>query len=182
MKNCTVNSVAISCKECMEGAPYKFCCTAECNEHEFCRNCSYKSKYIPKTENGFVTVTLKTMTEPGLPNVNGITYSKQVFDEYIKNKGEENFKLVNEPYPIKKDKIYYINTKNIIGDVIGIKHGEIDVKVPEYNFNKLQDLINDGYKPGMRYSACIKNNIVNKINHIISFDMIKLPNEEKGEN
>lgn len=28
-----------SCKKCMEGAPYRWCCAKECGEHEFCRNC-----------------------------------------------------------------------------------------------------------------------------------------------
>lgn len=44
----------MTCNECMNGAPYKFCCKLECREHEFCRNCSYVSnnKYCPynKTE------------------------------------------------------------------------------------------------------------------------------------
>lgn len=43
----------MTCNECMNGAPYKFCCKLECGEHEFCRNCSYVSnnKYCPhKTE------------------------------------------------------------------------------------------------------------------------------------
>lgn len=35
----------INCNECMNGAPYKFCCKLECREHEFCRNCSYIPKY-----------------------------------------------------------------------------------------------------------------------------------------
>ena len=39
----------MTCNECMNGAPYKFCCKLECGEHEFCRNCSYVSnnKYCP---------------------------------------------------------------------------------------------------------------------------------------
>lgn len=39
----------MNCNECMNGAPYKFCCKLECGEHEFCRNCSYISnnKYCP---------------------------------------------------------------------------------------------------------------------------------------
>lgn len=34
----------MNCNDCMDGAPYKFCCKLECGEHEFCRNCSYTSK------------------------------------------------------------------------------------------------------------------------------------------
>lgn len=30
-----------SCKECMNGAPYDYCCKIECGEHEFCKNCEY---------------------------------------------------------------------------------------------------------------------------------------------
>lgn len=33
-----------SCKECMEGAPYNYCCKIECGQYEFCRGC----KYIPR--------------------------------------------------------------------------------------------------------------------------------------
>lgn len=29
------------CKKCMEGAPYPHCCELECNEHEFCRGCTF---------------------------------------------------------------------------------------------------------------------------------------------
>lgn len=36
----------INCNDCMNGAPYKFCCKLECREHEFCKNCSY----IPKNK------------------------------------------------------------------------------------------------------------------------------------
>ena len=41
----------MTCNDCMEGAPYKFCCKLECMEHEFCRNCSYisKNKHCPYT-------------------------------------------------------------------------------------------------------------------------------------
>lgn len=45
--------MALTCEECMKGAPYAFCCKRECGEHEFCRNCSYISnnKYCSyKTE------------------------------------------------------------------------------------------------------------------------------------
>lgn len=43
----------MTCNDCMDGAPYKFCCKLECGEHEFCRNCSYtpKNRHCPyKTE------------------------------------------------------------------------------------------------------------------------------------
>lgn len=43
----------MTCNDCMDGAPYKFCCKLECGEHEFCRNCSYtpKNNHCPyKTE------------------------------------------------------------------------------------------------------------------------------------
>ena len=34
-----------SCKECMEGAPYNYCCKIECGQHEFCRGCKYTPRY-----------------------------------------------------------------------------------------------------------------------------------------
>lgn len=37
----------MTCKECMNGSPYKFCCRLECGEHEFCRGCSYVNKNKP---------------------------------------------------------------------------------------------------------------------------------------
>ena len=41
----------MTCNDCMEGSPYKFCCKLECGEHEFCRNCSFtsKNKHCPYT-------------------------------------------------------------------------------------------------------------------------------------
>lgn len=35
----------IKCNECMYDAPYNFCCKQECNEHEFCKNCTAKCKH-----------------------------------------------------------------------------------------------------------------------------------------
>jgi len=40
--------MALNCEECMKGAPYVFCCKRECNEHEFCRNCTYKPESYEK--------------------------------------------------------------------------------------------------------------------------------------
>lgn len=34
-----------SCKECMEGAPYNYCCKIECGQHEFCRGCKYTPQH-----------------------------------------------------------------------------------------------------------------------------------------
>lgn len=34
------------CKKCMDGAPYEFCCELECNEHEFCKNCTFMEDRI----------------------------------------------------------------------------------------------------------------------------------------
>lgn len=34
-----------SCKECMEGAPYSYCCKIECGQHEFCRGCKYTPRH-----------------------------------------------------------------------------------------------------------------------------------------
>lgn len=33
-----------NCQDCMEDAPYQFCCKIECGEHEFCRDCNAKSR------------------------------------------------------------------------------------------------------------------------------------------
>lgn len=42
-----------SCKECMSGAPYDYCCRQECREHEFCRECSWFFENAkPKIMNG----------------------------------------------------------------------------------------------------------------------------------
>lgn len=32
------------CSECMNGAPYTFCCQIECGEHEFCRGCKFPKR------------------------------------------------------------------------------------------------------------------------------------------
>lgn len=32
------------CSECMNGAPYTFCCRIECGEHEFCRGCKFPKR------------------------------------------------------------------------------------------------------------------------------------------
>ena len=33
-----------NCRDCMEDAPYPYCCKNECGEHEFCRGCNAKSR------------------------------------------------------------------------------------------------------------------------------------------
>lgn len=35
---------SVKCKICMHDAPYTFCCKVECNEHEFCNDCTATSK------------------------------------------------------------------------------------------------------------------------------------------
>lgn len=32
------------CKKCMSDAPYYWCCKRECGQHEFCKDCTAKSK------------------------------------------------------------------------------------------------------------------------------------------
>ena len=32
------------CEKCMSDAPYYWCCKRECGEHEFCKDCTAKSK------------------------------------------------------------------------------------------------------------------------------------------
>lgn len=34
----------MTCERCMYDAPYRWCCKLECGEHEFCRNCTAKSR------------------------------------------------------------------------------------------------------------------------------------------
>lgn len=41
----------MTCEECMNGSPYKFCCKLECGQHEFCKNCSYTNKNKSCCEN-----------------------------------------------------------------------------------------------------------------------------------
>ena len=36
------------CSECMEGAPYKYCCKWECGEHEFCNGCTSAARDYDK--------------------------------------------------------------------------------------------------------------------------------------
>lgn len=35
-----------TCEKCMYDAPHEWCCKCECDEYEFCRNCTAKSKQI----------------------------------------------------------------------------------------------------------------------------------------
>ena len=34
----------MNCDECMNDAPYKWCCKRECGKHEICRDCESKSR------------------------------------------------------------------------------------------------------------------------------------------
>lgn len=49
------------CKECMKGAPWRFCCKYECGEHEFCKRCKYRnlSKLTFKGEKNENTIIQK---------------------------------------------------------------------------------------------------------------------------
>ena len=41
-----VAKMAIKCEECMQDAPYKWCCKTVCMEIEVCRNCEAKCKEV----------------------------------------------------------------------------------------------------------------------------------------
>lgn len=38
------------CKDCMNDAPYNYCCRMECGQHEFCRGCDCEASKQPEKE------------------------------------------------------------------------------------------------------------------------------------
>lgn len=104
-------------------------------------------------------MTLKTMPRSGIPNVNKIVYSKDEFDKMVKNINGVQIKLTTGSF-YNKDYIkncqdfikdLYLDIPNILGDVVEIKDGEISVDIYDDKLDILNDAINKGFKPGMRY-------------------------------
>ena len=129
--------------------------------------------------------TLLTLTRSDVPNVNNVVYPKKVFEDFIKeNKDEiENgcIKLTIEDETEKiKEGYTSVNTvklDKVIGNVRNIEDGKITVSVPEDKSELLDNLLNENFKPGMRYIANMDktdHQKVEKIHKIISYDMIKL--------
>ena len=48
--NLNILDCANNCNECHKkfDFPHNYCCLIECGEHEFCRNCNIKEKYVCK--------------------------------------------------------------------------------------------------------------------------------------
>ena len=130
-----------------------------------------------------VTMTLETITRPDIPNVNGVVYSKEAIDKAFENiiNNKTPIYLTNTPYPLDfNDDATVVKPENIIGKVKDMTYETITVDVSKYDYDKLHELtelLNDGYKPGMRYltdGMTVDNDGVRHVNDmkIISYDML----------
>ena len=139
---------------------------------------------------GFIEInkkeyTLLTLTMSDVPNVNNVVYPKKVFEDFIKENKDEiengciKLTIEDETEKIKEGCASFNTVKldKVIGTVRNIEDGKITVSVPEDKSELLNNLLNENFKPGMRYIANMDktdHQKVEKIHKIISFDMIKL--------
>lgn len=128
---------------------------------------------------------LKTMSRSGIPNVNNIVYSKDEFDKMVKNINGTQIKLTTGSF-YDKDYIkncqdfirdLYLDIPNILGEVVEIKDGEISVDIYDDKLDVLNDAINKGFKPGMRYLGNVSkrdnDNIITVTDmKLICYDMV----------
>lgn len=123
------------------------------------------------------TITLSTLTRADIPNVNGIVYSKEVLNKAIKEFKEKGYKI---PLTIEDSSFNYddIDPKSILGDVVDIRNGEIDVDITIEKLEILNEYLYNGYRPGMVYivSGYTSNN-VDDITKILLFCMVKIDPE-----
>lgn len=135
-------------------------------------------------------VTLKTVTQSDTPNRNHVVYTKEAFEKMANDMNKKikegiRLPLTCESYDMMKpDDFYSVNVNNILGDIKEIRDGSIDVSIYHPKKEIFDELIKNGYEPGMRYmtnsESCTMddsgNRVVNDITKIISYDFIKLPN------
>ena len=121
------------------------------------------------------TIILETVSRPGIPNVNGLIYSKEAIDKAIKefNESDMPLYLTERQYPVEKNQydITSIDPRIILGEIKKISYESIEVLPNPDKLEKIKEYSDNGYKPGMFYSCELNNNQATNIK-IISFDML----------
>ena len=123
---------------------------------------------------------LQTITRSGVPNVNGIVYSKESFNKMREYQKDIVFSLCKckENYT---SELSIVKLEDEIGKITGIYDGSISVDIYDQYKEYIYDALASGYLPAMRYIANVsepnKDNISEVTNmYLICYDLIKIPN------
>lgn len=138
-------------------------------------------------ENEVVRMSILTQTKPGVPNVNGYTYSKEVYDDIVERTQEHHrfIPIVKEPrqgfcfnkHTTSIDIAKLDNEKlgcNLLGLVREFSDDSIMVDIKKKHEDMVKSLIEDGYKASMLYYGEIDGNKVTKIKSIAYFSLDKV--------
>ena len=123
---------------------------------------------------------LQTITRSGVPNVNGIVYSKESFNKMREYQKDIVFSLCKckENYT---SELSIVKLEDEIGKITGIYDGSISVDIYDQYKEYIYDALTSGYLPAMRYIANVsepnKDDISEVTNmYLICYDLIKIPN------
>lgn len=138
-----------------------------------------------------VTMTIMTETKPGVPNINGVVYSKEAYDEIVKRMNEQQrfvpiIKEIKQGYcigtaPGTIDLRKMCNEElgcKCLGSVTEIRDEDITAQIDKIYVDEVKELIKDGYKASMVYYADLDGNIVEKIRNILYFSLDKVPTKK----
>ncbi len=123
---------------------------------------------------------LQTITRSGIPNVNGIVYSKESFNKMREYQKDIIFSLCkySENYT---SNLSIVKPEDEIGKITGIYDGSISVDIYDQYKEYIYDALGSGCLPAMRYIANVsepnKDDISEVTNmYLICYDLIKIPN------
>ena len=138
-------------------------------------------------ENEFVKMNILTQTKPGVPNVNGYTYSQEVYDNIVTRIQDHHrfIPIIKEPrqgFCFNKDtasiNISILDNEklgcNLLGLVRELFDDHITVEIKKKHEDMVKTLLDDGYKASMIYYGEIDGNTVTKIKNIAYFSLDKV--------
>lgn len=115
-------------------------------------------------------------TECDKPNINGITYSGEEFNNALKEwreSGRTLYLTIADQKYLSYDNIKEINIEDVIGEVIEITNDIVFIKPTRTDIQ--YDVLSEKYAAGMRYTGNVEiidgNKVVKNIK-IISYDLV----------
>jgi len=119
-------------------------------------------------------MTLKTMTSSGVPNLNGVIYSKEEFEKMLENTDVSTIvvsKVCN--YEDKSIENYLtIHPETIVCNVTSILDGSIRVEIPDDKIDFINEVLNKGFLPGMRYLGELSDRDEKGFQHVSNMKLI----------
>lgn len=126
-------------------------------------------------------VEVETMTQSNVPNINNVVYSSETINKMIDEYKDRSIKLCFDnaftKTPIEYN-FHIVDPASIIGEVTKIYDGKIECMIYDKYESLFDELLVEGYRPGMRYTGKVSKHNDDEIKEVtdiklISYDMIK---------